>query len=79
MDKHITMYKLTISNIDTDTAEILTLIAEKAGGKVHKNLNEKTTPTSKKKEHFASFNKQIDDIILQVKDKHNAISKHKIK
>lgn len=73
------MYKLTISNIDTDTAEILTFIAEKAGGKVHKNTKEKATSSSKKKEHFASFNKQFDNIILQVKDKHNAISKHKIK
>lgn len=73
------MYKLTISNIDTDTAEILTFIAEKAGGKVLKNTTDKATTTSKKKEHFASFNKQFDNIILQVKDKHNAISKHKIK
>ncbi|MEN9448010.1 MAG: hypothetical protein RJA25_1300 [Bacteroidota bacterium] len=73
------MYKLTISNIDTDTTEIHTFIAEKAGGKVLKNAKEKATSSSKKQEHFAAFNKQFDDIILQVKDKHNAISKHKIK
>lgn len=73
------MYKLTISNIDMDTAEILTYIAEKAGGKVLKNTKDEITSTSKKQEHFAAFNKQIDDIILHIKDKHNAISKHKIK
>lgn len=73
------MYKLTISNIETDTAEILTFIAEKAGGKVLKNTKETTTTSSKKQEHFATFNKQFDEIILQIKDNHNAVSKHKIK
>ncbi|MES2836080.1 MAG: hypothetical protein V4667_01030 [Bacteroidota bacterium] len=68
------MLKLTITNVDQSTADIITYIAKKSGGKV---LNAKEDKLKEEDEH-ADFKEQMRQIKNEIVKKHNASSKHKI-
>jgi ElaB/YqjD/DUF883 family membrane-anchored ribosome-binding protein len=73
------MLKITVTNIDKDTQDIIAFIAQKAGGKVVSAKEKAKKNLKTNNDNFTDFNKQMDDIITKVKKKHNAISANKIK
>lgn len=67
---------LLITGADRRTTDIITYIAEKSGAKV---VNDKKTKLPEMDENRLELKKQFDKIIDNIKKKHNAIAKDKIK